>query len=482
MVTRDIAARKRGIFKGAFLVKEAPPDLKAAEALMKPLLDEMSGIVAALEKSKKDSEAHYTELHNHYNGVKTDNEDLKKTVLKHTEEYAALITRQQMLQQALDQVKKELDAPIIKGGRDLEISDREAAIELQRRAFLFKGGSDFDFKPDLDNLVEAKHYRSAVRKLVNFVGIETKEKVVRTFTEYERKAFEASSLDSAMFSPELLGIEINCIITCAELLDLYSSVTVSKSTFMYPQVLSYGDIGKYDCDAKCDAEYGPEGNIQFKGGSVSDFRGVFCFQRKVLAEANYDLLGFMYQAAARSHRINRNRSTIVGTGINEPTGWLTANCFSSRKTPTNLFTHVDMRAFMLGSVPMEYGDLVTVMHQNTFAYLACMVDSVGRFIFGDDALTFRPSDVVDSIRISNCLPDPTNGMTLGSTAAPFVTGSFIAATGAWKAAYYVVEKKPLFIEQWLGKSTAWCVAYSFGAEDGGFVACCPAAAILTVGP
>ena len=45
-----------------------------------------------------------------------------------------------MLEQALNQVKKEIDAPIIKGGKDLETSDREAAIELQRRAFLFKGG------------------------------------------------------------------------------------------------------------------------------------------------------------------------------------------------------------------------------------------------------------------------------------------------------------------------------------------------------
>ena len=68
---------------------------------------------------------------------------------------------------------------------------------------------------------------------------------------------------------------------------------------MYPQVLDYGAIGKYDCDAKCDAEYGPEGNITFKTGQVSDYRGVFCFQRKVLTEANYDLLNFMYNAAAR---------------------------------------------------------------------------------------------------------------------------------------------------------------------------------------
>jgi hypothetical protein len=332
----------------------------------------------------------------------------------------------------------------------------------------------------MDNLVIAKDYRSAVRKLMQ-VGIETRSKVIRSFDEHERKAFEASSLDAALFSPELLGIELNCIVECAELLDLYNSVSVGKSTFMYPQVMDYGAIGKYDCDAKCDAEYGPEGNITFKNGAVSDYRGVFCFNRKVLTEANYDLLNFMYNAAARSYRINRNKATMVGDGVNEPLGWLTNDCFTKRATPNAGFNHIDFRIFH-GSVPMEYGELTTVMHQNTFAYLTSLTDSNGRFLFGDGLLTYSPSDVRERIRISNCLPDPTAGLTKGTTAAPFTTGDFIAATGAWKQAYYVVNKRPLWIEQWEGKSTAWCVAYSFGAEDGGFVACCPAVSILTVGP
>jgi len=477
---RDIERAKAGVFKGAFLTKEAPADTKTAEALLAGLTTEMSTIVSALEKSKKDSEVQYTELNNHFGGVKATTEELKATVLKHTAEYAEMITKQQMLAQALDQVKKELDAPIVRGGKDLETSDREAAIELQRRAFLFKGGSDWDFKPDLNNLVVAADYRSAVRKMMQ-VGIESKEKIVRSLTDIERKAFDAASLDSAMFSPEMLGIELNCIVECAELLDLYNSVSVGKSTFMYPQVNDYGAIGQYDCDAKCDAEYGPEGNITFKSGNVSDFRGVFCFQRKVLAEANYDLLNFMYNAAARSYRINRNRATMIGDGVNEPLGWLTNGCFPTRATPAAGLTHIDFRYFH-GGVPAEYGAITTVMHQNTFAYLAAMVDNTGRFIFGDGLMTYSPNDVRESIRISNCLPDPTQGQTLGTAAAPFVTGSFIAAAGAWKQAYYVVSKRPLWIEQWEGKSTAWCVAYSFGAEDGGFVACCPAASILTVGP
>jgi Skp family chaperone for outer membrane proteins len=473
-------ALKSSVYKGAFLTKEAPADLKAAEALLKPLTEEMGNIVTGLEKSKKDAEERYRELTANYGTVKTITDDLKATLLEHATKYAEHTTKAQMFEQALDQVKKELNAPLIKGGSDLAESDRKAAVELQRRAFMFKGGLDTDFKPDLNNLVDATHYRAAVRKLMQ-VGIESKEKIVRSLPELERKAYEASSLDSALFSPEMLGIEINCIVECAELLDLYNMVSVSKSQFMYPQVMSYADIGKYDCDAKCDAEYGPDGNITYKSGSVSDFCGVFCFQRKVLAEANYDLLNFMYNAAARSHRVNRNRALMVGDGLNEPRGWLTANCFPKRKTKGTSFDHIEFRT-LHGTVPVEYGPVTTVMHQNVFAYLAAMVDNTGRFLFGDGMMTYSPDDVRDRIRISNCLPDPTHGMTKGATGAPFVTGEFILAVGAWKAAYYAVSKRPLWIEQWEGKSTAWCVAYSFGAEDGGFVGCCPAATILTVGP
>ena len=427
-----------------------------------------------------DVEQQYKDLKAHYDGVKADNDAVKAQVAQHVAEYTALCTQQQSLQQALDSIKKEIDAPIFKGGSDLAHADTEAAIELQRRAFLFKGGEAEEFKPDMSNLVDATQYRSAVRKLMK-VGIESKEKIVRSFNDYERKAFEAASLDSGMFSPELLGIVVDCTILCAELLDLYGSVTVGKSTFMYPQVMDYGAIGQYDCDAKCDAEYGPEGNIQFKNGNTSDFRGVFCLVRKVLAEANYPLLEFMYRSAARSYRINRNRALMVGDGINEPLGWLTADCFTKLKTAGTSFNHVDFRLFVASS-PVEYGPVTVVMHQNVFAYLAAMVTSTGEFIFGEGMMTFSPDNVTDRIRISNCLPDPTHGLTKGNAGTPFVTGDFICAAGAWNLAYYMVNKRPLWVEQWMGQSSAWCVKYQFGAEDGGFTACCPAARILTVGP
>lgn len=480
MTKNKVMASPALVTRGMYLKKEAPADRAAAEVALEALSKELGDITGLLTKNRAETEQQYKDLTNHFGSVKADSDELKAKVLKHAEDYAALVTQQQTLTQALDQVKKELDAPILKGGNDLIESDKKAGVECQKRAFLFKGGKEEDFKPDMNNLIDASAYRSAVRKLMA-VGIETKDKIVRGFTDIERKAFDASSLDSAFFSPELLGIEVDCIIECAELLDLYGSVTVSKSQFMYPQVVDYGAIGQYDCDAKCDAEYGPEGNIQFKSGAVSDFRGVFCFQRKVLAEANYPLLDFMFRAAARSYRINRNRALMVGDGVNQPLGWLNAACFEKKATSTPAkFNHVDFRLFYASS-PVEYGPVTAVMHQNTFAYLAALVDSTGRFIFGDGLMTYSPNDVRESIRISNCLPDPTDGLAKGSEAVPFTAGDFLVAAGSWSQAYYMVNKRPLWMEQWMGQSTAWCVKYVFGAEDGGFTACCPAARILSVG-
>ena len=478
---KDIKMSLRSDLKvGAYITKEAPPDIQTKEVGLTVLHAELGNIVTALDASKKATEEQFTNLTTHYKGVKAESEELKAAVLKHTADYAALVTRQQTLEQALDQVKKEMDAPIMQGGSALVESDKLAAIECQRRAFLFKGGDADEFVPDMDNLVNAADYRGAVKKLMK-VGIESKQKIIRSLPDHERKAFEASSLDSAMFSPEMLGIEINCIVECAELLDLYNSVTIGKSQFMYPQVLDYGDIGKYDCDAKCDAEYGPEGNIIYKGGQVYDWRGVFCFQRKVLAEANYDLLNFMYTAVARSYRINRNRALINGDGENEPQGWMAANCFTNRKTAAQSVNHIDFRTFY-ASCPVEYGPVVVTMHQNMFAHLAAQTDGVGRFLFGDGIMTYGPNDVRENIRISNCLPDATENLTLGSATAPMPTGSFVAAAANWKTAFYAVNKRPLWMEQWEGKSTAWCVSYVFGAEDGSFVGCCPAGRTLTIGP
>lgn len=449
------------------------------------LVSEIQTLAGDVKKSQDALADQYKALHANFDGVKASSDEVKGTVAKHAADYAQLAANTQALQAGLDHLKRQIDQPVYKGGSDLADTDRKNAIELQRRLHIFRHGNDDGFKPDMQNLAKMGDVRSAAQKLMKG-GLLTKSQIVASFSAEEKHAFEASGLDSAFFTPELLGYVQDCTIVCAEMLDLYGQISVSKSTFMYPAITSYGDIGAYGCDASCDAPLGPDGNILWKNGKTYDFRGMFCFQKKVLEEANYDLLGFMMFAASRSHRINRNAAQISGDGVNNPLGWLRADCFTKLKTPAvgdpaaPSFTHVDYRRFV-GSAPVEYGKVVATMHQNLFGYLAASVDSTGRFIFGDNLMGFSPDDVVDRIRISNCLPDPTVGNTLGSAAAPFVAGAFLLAAGNWELAYKSVSRKPMSMEQFIGGSTKWCVKYQFGAEDGGFVACCPAARILTVG-
>lgn len=468
--------------RGFFFTKESPDDVKTREAGMEKLTKELGDAVGLFQKFKGDFDAQAKELKQLQDSAQNTGKvtaEIQDTITKAAAAMADSMAKTQACEEAIEKLKKEMDQPIFRSDKDLRDNDREQAIALQRRAHIHKGGTELDFKADLDNLVNPADYRSAVQKLMQ-VGLENKGRVMNGFTESEKKAFDAASLDTGFFSPELLGMEVDCEIECASLMDLYEQVSVSRSTFMYPHVTSYGDIGKYDCDAKCDAEYGPEGNITWKNGQTYDFRGVFCFNRDTLREANYDLLGFMMRAAARSYRINRNRALIAGDGINEPEGWLTADCFTKVAAPAQNPTHQDLRQF-LASAPVEYGPVVSVMHQNTFAYFAAMVDTTGRFIFGDGLMGFGPNDVKDRIRISNCLPDPTEGGTKGSTAVPFDAGDFIMAAGVWQRAYAAVNHRPMFMEQFVGGSSAWCVKYQFGAKDGGFVACCPAARTFQAG-
>jgi len=469
----------RKIFKGMLVTKDAVGQ-KQIEDTLALLSKQVGDITDLVKKSKDDQDAKYRELTNEFGGVKASTEEQKATVAQKSAEYAELVNKHNTLVATLDSLKKEMDAPILKGGNDRKDRETELAIELQRRVFVSKGvGEAEDFKPDTSNLVDISAYRGAVRKMMQ-VGLVTKEQAVRSLSDIERKAFDAASLDQGFFLPEMLGIEVDCNIICSSLEDLYANVNVSKSTFRYPKINDYGDLGSYQCDAKCDAELGPEGNLQWLEGRTFDFRGVFCFQKKILQEANYNLLDFMMRAAARSHRINRNRVLISGDGVNEPLGWARNDCFTKLKTGALKFDHQWFRRFM-SSAPVEYGNVVATMHQNVFAYLASAVDNNGRFIFGDGQMTFSPDDTSERIRISNCLPDATAGGTRGSTASPFVAGDFLVAAGNWEKAYTSVSKKPLFMEQWMGQTTAWCVKYQFGAEDGGFVTCCPAARILTVG-
>jgi hypothetical protein len=455
----------------------------AIELGIEKLTEELTSLQGTMSSKATELDSQYKELKSHFDGKSGNDAELKSKVEEHTQKYAELSTEYQTIKAAVDQIRRELEAPVFRARNEKELAeeDKKNAIELQRRAFVAKGGEEDKFQADSEKLVNLADYRGAAQKLVKFGGLKKRGEIYReNFTDAERKAFDAASLDTAFFSPEVLGLTVDCNVECASLLDLYGQVTVSRSKFMYPRVEDYGAIGSYHCDVDCDADLGPEGNIKYLHGKTNDFRGVFCFLKKVLEEANYDFLSFMLLSAQRSYRINRNRALITGDGDNEPLGWLTADCFPKKTTPGQTFNHVDFRRF-ISSAPVEYGPVVPVMHQNVFGYLASATDNSGRFIFGDGIMTFSPDDVRERIRISNCLPDPTEGNTKGSAENPFDAGDFILAAGNWDMAYSNVNKSPMTFEQYIGGSSKWCVKYQFGAEDGSFVKCCQAAQVLKVG-
>jgi HK97 family phage major capsid protein len=453
---------------------------KSFEA-MRTDLDQLIGLAA---DAKKAQEQQWKDLSTHYSGLKASNDELNGQVKKHTDEYVAITKKLATLEEGVDVMKRELDSPIFKGGKELEDSDRKAAIEIQRRNYLQKGGDIDSFREDLGNLVDAKAYRSAARKLQK-AGLETVDTIRRSFTAAEQKAFDMSGLDTGFFVPQMLGIEINCLPECWYIMDLYQHVSVTRRTFMYPRINDWGAMGSYECDAACDTNPGPEGNITFNNGQIYSFRGMFCMQKAVLQEANYDLFGFMIRSAERSLRINENAAMITGDGVNKPLGWMTQTAagkgFQQFKTSTpGQFNPQDFRSFFM-SHPVEFGKAVAVMHQNVFSYLASSVNSQGDFIFGRGDMIFGPDKVLDLIRISNCLPDATAARTKGNASAPFTAGDFLMAVGNWERAYAVAEKTPLNFQLYVGGSSKWCSKWQFDAENTGFMTCAPAARVLTVG-
>lgn len=448
---------------------------KITDAVLEKMTEELSSGIDLLKKSKTDFDAQVVAMNEAFSFKNASDTEVAQKVLEQSKTLADIVAKAQALESGLDQIKREIDQPVFRSGKDGDDADRKNAIELQRRIYMSTKGNDEGFVANEAELVNASAYRSVMNKMTR-VGLESKERIIGTFTEAEKKVYVQASMDAAFFSPEMLGIEMDCNIECSDLTDLYSSVNVSRSTFMYPQIKSYADIGSYNCDASCDAPLGEPGNVAMRNGNTKTYRGMFCFQKKELAEANIDLLAFMIKGAVRSERINKNRVFINGNGSTEPQGWMTANCFKERTVAATDIEDgklaVIVRQF-LASAPVEYGAVNPVMHQNLLAYLLSMPDSTGRFLFNDGQMLV---DVNNSpIRVNNCLPDATAGLTVEPPA-----GSFIMAAANWKSAFHIAQKSPLRFELFVGGSSMFCSKWQFESEHGSFVGCCDAGRVLKV--
>jgi hypothetical protein len=463
------------------MATEADITSKSRDQMLEVIQTEISNAHELMKKNRADYEDQSRVLKELRTDIEKSGFDAESRykLEKTASDVADALAKTNACEQAIEMFKKELDSPFNRGGSDLKDSDRKQAIELQRRAHLHKGGTPDTFVLDNDNLVNMEDYRSAFLKM-GAVGLETKAQVRSRMTPAEKKAFDVGSMGTEFFMPEVIGLEVDCNIECASLLDLYGSVDVTRSVFMYPEVESYEDMGGYECGATCDAPSGGPGDVAWKNGQTYDYKGSVCFNRDVLREANYPILPFTVLSMQRAYRLARNRALITGDGVNQPTGWLTASRFPTRLTANGYVTHQEVRLF-LASIPVEYGRVVATMHQNMFAYISSLTDAEGRFIFGDGLMGMNPNDIRDAIRISNCLPDATEGLTKGNITTPFDAGAFIMAAGNWETAYQAVNHRPMTMEQHEGGSTKWCVSYQFGAKDGGFLACPNAARVLQAG-
>jgi len=450
---------------------------EAEKSGIEPLMKQVGDIDAAIKANRAAQDQSYRDLHNELDGVKKENAEIAAKAEELVRKYSEVVQEGQRLQEEQKSIQKTLQSPLYQSQSDLDKHDREAAFKLQRLIHIERGGEPDKFREDPENLIDIRAYRSAAFKLAK-AGPIAKEEIIKSFSEAEKRAFEAGSLSTGFFSPETLGFTIDCNVECASLLDLYGRANVNKSTYRALQIEDYGSIGSYQCPATCDAELGPEGNIKYVYGNISDFRGVFCLQKEVIAEADYDLLSFIVNAAGRSYRINRNRALIVGDGENEPKGWLSGDYFPSRATSEQgKLLHTDVRQF-LSLVPSEYGRVAAVMHPNTFAFIVSQIATNGRFFFGDGELAYTPDMVKENIRVSKCLPDPTKNLTVAN--GSFDAGAFVMAAAAWATAYYAIDKRPLTFQQWVGGSSMWCSKYQFWAQDGGFVGCPAAGLILKI--
>lgn len=445
------------------------------------IVTELKGLVEESRQAKNVYDNQFREMKAAFEGRKPDSE----WQAKFDEQSKSLQDLGAKLNNTLERQKdleKELAHPIHSSSpSEQKEADYQFAVELQRAQFKEKY-ADKEMEAIIpEQLVDADAYRSAAKKLMR-VGIESPEVIVDGFNEKERHAFTYGMRTVAggavnFFSPQLLGITVDCEPECGTLLDLYDNINLTRTTYRYMVEDGHGSGAGYSCSLACNAPKFEDGNIEIKDGRVASFRGAFCVSREMVEESGYDILSRFYREAARIHRVLRNKELINGSGKNHVDGWANGDFFPVIKTHTaKTLTPAEVRLFQ-NAVPREFGNTVLVMHQNLLSLLISSLDANGRFLFGDGQFVYTPENI-GNIRVSNCLFDPTYGLTKGLN--DLNSGDFLMASANWGRAFHAVTHRPLWFKLWLGESNEWCSTYQFGATEGGFRGCAEAGRILVV--
>lgn len=456
-------------------------DDMAREVTLDQLRRELSEAVDVARKYLAAGSDSVRELSDLKSRVATLDSEMAARIKETSERAADAYAKAQAAVEVASELRRHLSRPFMDAGATAE-HDAKASEMLQFQLHLNRGLSKDTFVYEPEKAVPIPVYRNICRKMM-MIGVQTPQEFRAKLSSAERTVYEATMLDSGFFVPQVLGMMEDCTTECAYLLDLYEQITVSRQTFSWPRVEDVGNLGDYHPVPACDFPDGQAGAVSTANGRTYDFRGTFCFDRAHLNEAQFDLLDFMIRTAQRSYRIKRDAALMTGDGIDRPLGWMSANCFPKEQFGTGNPTAKDIRQF-LTMVPRKYGPVTAIMHPRMLAYIMSMTNADGLFLFqpGQMMVDIVDGQTRDGVRVSECLPDPTAGGTLGSTTAPFVGGSFLMAAGNWPMAYAAVTQMPLQFQQHIGRSSMACVVYQFMAKDGGFVKCCDAARILQVAP
>lgn len=381
------------------------------------------------------------------------------------------------IKSTLDAIKRQADSPVY--AREPEANDhiRKSTIAFAREAHVAKHGDDREFR---DDAVETGHLialKSAQRKLLTANNEASYQHALSEMSAEERKSMSLAQLDGYLFMPEMQTVFRDCFLEPVGLGDLYDTFSVSKMSIQTPVIKDHAKLGGYICSSTCGTIAAAANNISVVTDRVYDWRGTWCATTASLEESAVNLMARMAAEMALSKRMTSNEAWINGDGVNQPKGWLNANCFPKvRTSAVGALTAADLRAFM-NSLKYEYGRATVVMHPDTLAIVATMSDANGRFLFGDGALFMMTPDMSDMIRLTRYVP------ALAPTApGVYASGSFVAAAAVWKKAYQVpVRRNMIMQESFSGVGgTPWCKTFNFWAQDGGSTTCCEAGSILNI--
>lgn len=326
------------------------------------------------------------------------------------------------------------------------------------------------YVPSNDEITGAIQACKAIRSLWRHGNVERLDAV-------ERKSLSSFSFGTNQFvlPAQMSSRVLSCLTDQTDLAGLMGQEQTSGGSlkFMIDNVRMQD--AAWACDASCFAN-NPQsdlaeglGELEIKAESL---RYIACAGSDLLADAAFDIEGWIFRKAATGFRNTINQAIVGGDGINKPMGFLNPAsgiiaCETGERTPAGQISWQDLVALKYEVPPQWLGAGTYFMNSRTLALLLTMSDATGRPILmqlptGLPALTIAGSPIQLVTQMPDVLP--------GSTPVAF---------GSWKDGYMLVTRSGLTMRP--DPFTAgFCTLYRFEARVGGAVTCGNAIRLLRV--